>query len=435
LIIDKTAKQFENVFDTKVKGIRGLLKAAEQDHLKYLIFFSSIVARMGNKGQADYAMANEVLNKVAWQESLLRPKCSVISFNWGPWDGGMVTPGLKREFARKKIEVIPVETGVECMLHEMSKNKKSPVEVVVGSSISSGKRDHKNKKETFSLSFKHEIDVDRYPILSSHILDGKPVVPFALMTEWIGHGALHDNPGLFLFGIDNMRVFNGIRLEHKKMMVRLLSGKARKKGSAYEVDVELMDGLKDKIEVIHTSAKAILVEAFPKPPLFNNSLKRHTKSYPKNIDEVYETILFHGDELRGIKKIISCTPQGMVADLSSAPSPKKWILDPMRSKWIGDPLVLDSAFQMATIWCFEEAGLVSLPTYSASYRQYRNDFPETGVTAIFEINQTTDHKIVGDFTFLDSENVIVACLLGYEAVMYPSLSEAFQTKSTGSSSR
>ncbi len=435
LIIDKTAKQFENVFDTKVKGIRGLLKAAEQDHLKYLIFFSSIVARMGNKGQADYAMANEVLNKVAWQESLLRPKCSVISFNWGPWDGGMVTPGLKREFARKKIEVIPVETGVECMLHEMSKNKKSPVEVVVGSSISSGKRDHKNKKKTFSLSFKHEIDVDRYPILSSHILDGKPVVPFALMTEWIGHGALHDNPGLFLFGIDNMRVFNAIRLEHKKMMVRLLSGKARKKGSAYEVDVELMDGLKDKIEVIHTSAKAILVEAFPKPPLFNNSLKRHTKSYPKNIDEVYETILFHGDELRGIKKIISCTPQGMVADLSSAPSPKKWILDPMRSKWIGDPLVLDSAFQMATIWCFEEAGLVSLPTYSASYRQYRNDFPETGVTAIFEINQTTDHKIVGDFTFLDSENVIVACLLGYEAVMYPSLSEAFQTKSTGSSSR
>ena len=149
LIIDKTAKQFENVFDTKVKGIRGLLKAAEQDHLKYLIFFSSIVARMGNKGQADYAMANEVLNKVAWQESLLRPKCSVISFNWGPWDGGMVTPGLKREFARKKIEVIPVETGVECMLHEMSKNKKGPVEVVVGSSISSGKRDHKNKKETF----------------------------------------------------------------------------------------------------------------------------------------------------------------------------------------------------------------------------------------------------------------------------------------------
>jgi hypothetical protein len=90
---------------------------------------------------------------------------------------------------------------------------------------------------------------------------------------------------------------------------------------------------------------------------------------------------------------------------------------------------------MATIWCFEEVGMVSLPTYSASYRQYRNDFPETGVTAIFEIKQATDHKIVGDFTFLDSEDVVVARLLGYEAVMYPSLSKAFQAKSTVSSSR
>ncbi|MFQ5485636.1 MAG: SDR family NAD(P)-dependent oxidoreductase, partial [Desulfobacterales bacterium] len=324
LIIDKTAKQFENVFDTKVKGIRGLLQATEQDHLKYLIFFSSIVARIGNRGQADYAMANEVLNKIAWQESLLRPKCRVISINWGPWDGGMVTPDLKREFARKKIGVIPVETGAEFMLREMIKDGENHSEIVAGVLISSDVKTDKNKKETFSLSFKHEIDIDRYPILSSHIIGGKPVVPFALITEWIGHGALHENPGLFLFGIDNMQLFNGIRLEHRKMMIRLLSGKTRKKGSAFEVNIELRDGLKNKMEVIHTSAKAILTEAFPKPPLFDNALKQDAKSYPKAIDEVYETILFHGDKLRGIKKIISCTPRGIVADLTSAPPPKKW---------------------------------------------------------------------------------------------------------------
>ena len=107
----------------------------------------------------------------------------------------------------------------------------------------------------------------------------------------------------------------------------------------------------------------------------------------------------------------------------------------MRSKWIGDPLVLDSAFQMATIWCFEQVGLVSLPTYSDSYRQYRSNFPETGITAIFEIKQATDYRIVGDFTFLDSKKVVVARLTGYEAVMYPSLSKTFQSESTVSSSR
>jgi len=69
-IADKTLKQFEKVFDTKVMGLRALLDATKEDALKYIVLFSSITARIGNKGQVDYAMANEVLNKTAWQESI-----------------------------------------------------------------------------------------------------------------------------------------------------------------------------------------------------------------------------------------------------------------------------------------------------------------------------------------------------------------------------
>ncbi len=65
------------------------MNACENDPLKYIIIFSSVAARMGNKGQVDYAMANEVLNKMARQQSYKRNNCRVISFNWGPWDGGM----------------------------------------------------------------------------------------------------------------------------------------------------------------------------------------------------------------------------------------------------------------------------------------------------------------------------------------------------------
>ncbi len=108
LIIDKTLDQFERVFDTKVKGLDNLLQAAAKDHLKYLVLFSSVAARMGNKGQVDYAMANEVLNKMAHDEALKRPDCRVIAINWGPWDGGMVSPALKREFQRNGIQLIPV---------------------------------------------------------------------------------------------------------------------------------------------------------------------------------------------------------------------------------------------------------------------------------------------------------------------------------------
>ncbi len=72
LIIDKTPDQFERVFDTKVRGLKNLVKATRKDSLKYLVVFSSVAARFGNKGQVDYAMANEALNKIAQAESFSR---------------------------------------------------------------------------------------------------------------------------------------------------------------------------------------------------------------------------------------------------------------------------------------------------------------------------------------------------------------------------
>ncbi|MDL1967871.1 MAG: SDR family NAD(P)-dependent oxidoreductase [Deltaproteobacteria bacterium] len=421
LIKDKTINQFELVFDTKVKGLFTLLESTKNDNLRYLVLFSSIAARIGNKGQVDYAMANEVLNKIARKESLLRPDCRVISINWGPWDGGMVSPTLKREFKKNKIELIPMDAGSMCMLYEMMGDKDHPAEIVIGANIIPD-------KEKLSLTFKREIDVKRYPVLESHILDGSPVVPFALIAEWLGHGALHDNPGLFLHGLDDIRILNGIKLEHNKKLIRLMTGKPRKKGSIFEVDVEIRDGIKSGIEVIHTRAKAILTDKFSQPPILDISAYMSSNAYFRSMDEVYDKILFHGVALRGIKEIISYSSKGMLARISSAPSPVKWMQEPLRSKWIGDPLVLDSAFQMAIIWCFEEMGVVSLPTYSAFYRQYRNKFPSEGVTALLEVREVTKRKFKGDFIFLDKNNVVVAQLTGYEAAMDESLFKAFKAK-------
>jgi hypothetical protein len=182
------------------------------------------------------------------------------------------------------------------------------------------------------------------------------------------------------------------------------------------------------VEVIHSKATAILKDKLDEPPSFNISEHIGSNSYSRSIDEIYENILFHGLELRGIKEIIGYSSRGIAARISSAPSPAKWMKDPLRSKWISDPLILDSAFQMAIIWCFEEMSLVSLPSYSASYRQYRNNFPSDGVKAVLEVKEVTNRKMKGDFTFLDADDVVVAQLTGYEAVMDPSLSKAFKSQ-------
>ena len=441
-IIDKTLDQFETVFHTKVTGLNVLLEATRNDPLKYLVLFSSVAARIGNNGQADYAMANEVLNKIAQQESVTRPDCKVTAINWGPWAGGMVCSALKRKFEKNGVELIPIDAGALCMIYEMMGHTGAPVEVVIGANIIAATKHNAGEtvcstpdqpvdvkqKEILSMTVKREIDVHSYPILDAHILDGKPVVPFALIAEWLGHGALHENPGLLLHGLDDMRIFHGIKLGQKKKLIRLMAGKTRKKGSIFEVTVEIRNGIKDGIEIIHSSARAILSDKIENPPYFDKSKYMSIKGYSKTIDEIYEKILFHGLELRGIREIIGYSPRFVAARIASAPVPATWMTDPLRSRWIADPLVLDCACQMAIIWCFEERKTLSLPSYSASYRQYRDSFPADGVTAMLEVKEVTNHKMMGDFTFLDSKDVVVAQLTGYEAVMDASLSKAFKSK-------
>lgn len=438
-ICDKTSAQFARVFDTKVKGLQSLLEATASDSIMHLVLFSSVTARMGNAGQVDYAMANEVLNKTAQQLATGNPDCRTISINWGPWDGGMVGSSLKNEFKRRNIDLLPLQAGAEAMVKEMT-NPTTPghAEVVIGTVLTPlqhqsttdasqpQKRAMQKSPPTFSTTFSREISLADYPILGDHRLGGKPVVPLALMTEWFAHGALHANPGLQLLGLDDMRVLKGIRLETDKRLIRLLAGKTTANGRIFEVDLELRNGNNGQNEVVHTSAKAILADRLEQPPLFSLPSIAPNDRFPFTIDEIYEKILFHGEQLRGISKIMGLSDQIMIARIQPAPAPNTWIKEPLRSHWIADPLVLDCAFQMATIWCHEKVGVVSLPSYSSAYRQYTPRFPREEITVVLQVKEVSRHKMVGDFTFVSTDQTVVATLTGYEAVMDASLFRAFK---------
>ena len=110
-IEDLTRAQFDSVYATKVDGLRNLLDLLTHENLKALVLFSSTTARFGRLGQAAYACANEVLNKIAQVEARRRLGCRVVAINWGPWDGGMVTPGLRKVFESEGIGLIPLHRG------------------------------------------------------------------------------------------------------------------------------------------------------------------------------------------------------------------------------------------------------------------------------------------------------------------------------------
>ncbi len=115
---DKSTDSFARVFDTKVNGALAIAEKVRQD-IGFVVFFSSIAATFGSRGQSDYAAANDFLDRLALELNRKLPG-RVLSINWGPWrDAGMVSPELAREYAKRGIDLIDPEAGVASFLDEL----------------------------------------------------------------------------------------------------------------------------------------------------------------------------------------------------------------------------------------------------------------------------------------------------------------------------
>ncbi|HWD09911.1 MAG TPA: SDR family NAD(P)-dependent oxidoreductase, partial [Actinomycetota bacterium] len=162
-IADKMPEIFARVFSTKVDGARALARALDgRPTLAFLVMFGSVSGVFGNPGQADYAAANDALDTLArlWQGSAAsrrrvpsRPAsraselmpgladiappvplaARILSIDWGPWAaaaGGMVSPELERDYARRGIDMIAPEAGVAAMFRELAWGDPSASQVI-----------------------------------------------------------------------------------------------------------------------------------------------------------------------------------------------------------------------------------------------------------------------------------------------------------------
>jgi acyl transferase domain-containing protein len=437
LIVDKTPEQFVRVFDTKVKGLMNLLKATADDPLGWIVLFSSIAARFGNIGQADYAAANEALNKIAQFESRRRPSCRIKSINWGPWDGGMVSPSLKNAFERRGIALMPIAAGSRALIEEMGAPRDNAVEIVIGSEwpepssredpVELPRRSQPPDDAGVHTAYQSEVSLERYPVLDDHRLDGNPVVPLALITEWLGHGALHNHPGMLLTGIDDLRLLKGIVLESESpRRIRVLAADSETREDGLQIPLELHNGHAPGRSVIHCRATALVSDRLAEPPVCNIPESLVKGSYPRVPEDIYANILFHGHRLQGLQRVLANSPEGMRAEITTAPAPSQWILNPSRNHWIADPLIMDGAFQMASLWCYEHSGKVSLPSYFATYRQYCRRFPAGNLQSVMLVTDVSRHKMIGDFFFLGAKQEVLAAISGFEAVMDDQLMQAFK---------
>ncbi|HKB34855.1 MAG TPA: SDR family NAD(P)-dependent oxidoreductase, partial [Gemmataceae bacterium] len=118
-LADKDPESFARVFSTKVQSAAVLARKLRPEGLKFLALLSSVAGRFGNSGQVDYSAANEYLNKLAGHLNRQWPG-RVTALNWGPWDGGMVTPGLRKVFESEGVGLIPLAEGSLFLVQELS---------------------------------------------------------------------------------------------------------------------------------------------------------------------------------------------------------------------------------------------------------------------------------------------------------------------------
>jgi NAD(P)-dependent dehydrogenase (short-subunit alcohol dehydrogenase family) len=431
-IEDKTVAQFELVYGTKVAGLENLLKAFGGDELKLLALFSSYTGRFGRTGQVDYAAANEVLNKIAQSESRRRPHCRVVSFNWGPWNGGMVSAGLRKIFESEGVSLIEPEAGAEFFVREICSPLSQPVEVLALAPSAVQKRNgngihHQPVAEpaVLNLAFEREVSVAALPCLESHVLNGRPVLPAALMIEWLAQGAVHGNPGMAFHGLENFRVLKGLVLEpHAKTTVQVLAAAGQMHAGLLRVPVQIVSLVGGR-NIPHARAEILLAEALPTPPAdWTSPVLR-----PGNNGHHFiygNGHLFHGSHFQGIEALEFCSEAEMAGLVKSAPAPKHWIRNPLRSAWISDPLALDSSFQMLILWSWEHHRAGSLPCAIGRFRQFTDAFPKAGSRVIAKIDSDRAPVVTASLQFLDRQGKLLALVEGYECVIDQGLGEAFR---------
>jgi hypothetical protein len=113
-----------------VVSARILAERLRPERLKFCVFFTSIASRFGNKGQADYAAANEVLSKLALELDRRWP-CRVVSITWGPWSGVGMVSHLAGHLAQRGVTLISPEEGTRFLLDDLSAGRKGEAEILI----------------------------------------------------------------------------------------------------------------------------------------------------------------------------------------------------------------------------------------------------------------------------------------------------------------
>jgi hypothetical protein len=359
-LTEKTTDDFQRVFGAKIGGLRALLAAAADDPLGVICLFSSVAARTGNAGQADYAMANEVLNRVANELAHTRPGCVVKSIGWGPWAGGMVTPVLKAKFDEMGVPLIPLDNGARRFVAELQQANRTEVEVVIGGMPQQGPLINPQQAAGVrAATYDVVVSAATAPYLRSHAVNGTVVVPLVMVQEWFLRAANAVGAAPTYNALRKLRVLKGIPLptfgeRPARLRIRIEPDRS---------DPAVLNAtLYDDAGVARFAAQAV-----QQPPGSAETIRKITETSAAGPHaavagaDLYGSQLFHGPAFATLQQVDRMGEYGARAEIAVSQS-VGWESAPLAPPWFTDPALIDGGLQLARVWGYERLKQLTLPT-------------------------------------------------------------------------
>lgn len=397
LLVNKTDDSIARVFDTKVDSAFAFSRHLRHESLRYLAFFTSVAGRYGNRGQSDYAAANETINRLAWQlQGAWGPQVKVSAFNWGPWThtrfgAGMVTPETRAQFEQRGVKLVEPEEGRWFLMQDLLCAPPCDVEVVAGDTPweyyeaqldplppqlgdvaeridprlpllwTAARRPAVG--ETRSLS--KIIDLVSDPYLDHHRLDAIPVLPFVCAAEYMAEAA----EALFGTRVAEMRDIRRLRGVTLDPPVQPIEIDVLPGATADEVIARMWAVVGGERRPAY-SATCVLSAGIPPAP--EAILAAPTGSSPVTVATAYNRYLFHGPIFQTITDIVSLNEKQLLAKLK--PTRPSDFYPPARdTEWLFDPGVLDAALQLVLVWSRTLRDATPLPTRMATLQRFGDE--------------------------------------------------------------
>jgi NAD(P)-dependent dehydrogenase (short-subunit alcohol dehydrogenase family) len=426
LVHEKSAESFDRVFRTKSISAFVLSRHLKPETLRFLILFSSVAGRFGNRGQADYAAANEVVSKLAVVLQRRWP-ARVCSIAWAPWDKlGMVSPELKREFARRGVELLSLPAGRRALWQEIQQSPAAAAEVVIGGLAATPlttptrpeplpllKHATRETSKAGIVRFTRLLDpaVDLY--LGDHRLDGRPVLPLAVATEFMAEAAQAVWPDLRVVAVRDLQLFKGIMVESSAvpMVITVRSGVHSDDNGLTEVDVDISTPSTNPPlryrSVVQMAMRDVSPPGFDRPasPLVPLST---------SLDRAYNEWTFHGPAFRRITDIAGIGVDAIRGTIVSS-SAVRVLADVTRPEWIIDPFVFDAALQLLLMWSRATNDKTALPSRFRSFARY-GALSDQRLTCAVEVESlAAGHALKSNVYFVDEAGRVLAVLDSMEA--------------------